>query len=128
MIIKYKKMGLLAAIEIIGFTAVYSLLLRYTNVVLTLEGLAAIGVIIVMNYIFNYKLLNRIKGKEGEEKKKEFNEEFISFCIKSIPICILSVVFCFINWTPINSFGMTIFWGLVLEALYNITVAKSFLK
>ena len=128
LIIRYKKLGLLATIEFIGFIGLYSLLLRYTNVVITLEGLAAIGVIIVVNYIFNYRLLGKIKGHEGEERTKAYNEEFVAFCIKAIPICILSIVFCFINWTPISSFGMVMFWGLAFEALYNITVAKSFLK
>ena len=127
-IVLYKKAGLLAAIEFIGFIALYSLLIRYTNVVITLEGLAAIAVIIVMNYIFNFKLLGKIKGQKDEEKEKAFKDEFISFVIKTIPICILSIVFCFMSWTPITSFGMTMFWGLTLMALYNITVAKSFLN
>lgn len=124
----YKKSGILAAISYIGFVAVYSLLIRYTNAVVTLEGIAAFAVICVMNYIFNYKLLAKVKGHEGEERKKVYTEEFVSFCIKAIPVCILSIVFCFVSWTPISSFGMTMFWGLVLEALYNITVTKSFLK
>ena len=128
LLIKYKKLGLLAIIEFIGFIALYSLLLRYTNVVITLEGLAAIAVIIVMNYIFNYRLLSKIKGQEGEERTKAYNEEFVFFCLKAIPICILSIVFCFVNWTPISSFGMVMFWGLAFEALYNLTVAKNFLK
>lgn len=128
LIIKYRKYGLLATIEFIGFVAVYSLLLRYTNVVISLEGIAAIGVIIVMNYIYNWRTLTKIKGLEGEERKKAYTEEFVAFCIKSIPICLISIVFCFISWEPISSFGMTMFWGLTLEALYNITVAKNFLK
>ncbi|MBR3163538.1 MAG: hypothetical protein IKF17_05525 [Clostridia bacterium] len=128
LIIKYKKLGLLAAVEFIGFIALYSLLLRYTNVTITLEGIAAILVIIVMNYIFNYRLLNTIKNQTGEDRKKAITDEFIEFSLKAIPVCILSIVFCFVSWQPISSFGMTMFWGLVLEALYNITVAKSFLK
>ena len=128
LIIKHKKFGLLATIEFLGFTALYSILLRYTNVVVTLEGIAAIAVIIVMNYVFNYRVLNKIKGLEGEERRKAYTEEFVSFCIKVIPICLLSIVFCFISWQPISSFGMTMFWGLILAAVYNITIAKNFLK
>ena len=128
LIIKHKKDGIMSAIAFIGFIAVYSLLIRYTNVMITLEGLAGILVIIVLNYIFNFKLLDKIKGKEGEDRIKAYNEEFISFCVKAIPLCILSIVFCFMNWIPITSFGMTMFWGLVLSAIYNITVTKSFLK
>lgn len=128
LIIKYRKFGLLATIEFLGFIAVYSLLLRYTNVIITLEGIAAVGVIIVMNYIFNWRVLGKTKGYNGDERAKTYKDEFVAFCIKVIPICILSIVFCFISWEPISSFGMTMFWGLTLAALYNITIAKSFLK
>lgn len=128
LIIKFRKYGLLSTIEFLGFAALYSLLLRYTNVVITLEGIAAIGVIIVTNYIFNYRILGKIKALKGEERNKAYNEEFVAFCVKAIPICLLSIVFCFISWEPISSFGMTMFWGLILIALYNITIAKNFLK
>lgn len=128
LIIKYKKHGLLATIAFLGFIAVYSLLLRYTNVIITLEGIAAVGVIIVMNYIFNWRVLGKTKGHSGEERAKAYKDEFVEFCIKVIPICILSIVFCFISWEPISSFGMTMFWGITLAALYNITIAKNFLK
>ncbi len=128
LIIKYRKFGLLAVIEFLGFAALYSLLLRYTNVVITLEGIAAAGVIIVMNYIFNWRVLGKTKGCNGEERVKAYKDEFVAFCIKVIPICILSIVFCFTSWEPISSFGMTMFWGITLAALYNITIAKNFLK
>ena len=128
LIIKFKKFGLLSTIEFLGFVALYSLLLRYTNVIITLEAIAAIAGIIVTNYIFNYRVLGKIKELKGEERTKAYNEEFVTFCIKAIPICLLSIVFCFIKWEPISSFGMTMFWGLTLSALYNITIAKNFLK
>ena len=128
LIIKYRKIGLLAAISYIGFVSLYLLLIRYTNVVLTLEGIAAIAVVFTLNYIFNYKLLQKVKEQEEDEKSQAVKKAFISFWIKSIPICILSIVFCFINWIPISSFGMTMFWGLLLIALYNITLTRSFLK
>ena len=129
LIIRHKKMGLLSALEYIGFISVYLLLIRYTNVTLTLEGIAAIAVIAVLNYVFNYMLAGKVRAvDEKEDKAKIFNKEYLAFCIKVIPIAILSVVFCFINWMPISSFGMTMFWGLTLMALYNITVGKNFLK
>lgn len=123
--IRYRVLGILAAFGFIGFTSIFVLLLRYTNVIITLEGLAAIGVILVLNYVYNYKLLEKFKKSE---KNLVMKNTFIEFCIKAIPICILSVVFCFISWNPISSFGMTMFWGLVLMAIYNLIVTRSFLR
>ena len=128
LIIKYKKLGLLAAIAYIGFIAIYLLLIRYTNVTITLEGISAMAVIYTLNYIFMYKVLKKIKDYGEEEKLKAIKDTIISFSIKLIPIYILSIVFCFIKWMPISSFGMVMFWGLLLTEIYNITVTRSFLK
>ena len=125
--VRYKGLGIISAIEYIGFISIYSLLIRYTNVIITLEGIAAIAVILVLNYVYNYKLLNKIK-KTKEDRNTAMKNTFVDFCIKIIPICILSIVFCFISWTPISSFGMTMFWGLLLMAIYNLTVTRSFFK
>ena len=48
--------------------------------------------------------------------------------IKLIPIMIISLVFCFSGWANLSSFGMIMFWGLVLIAVYNIVVTKTLLK
>lgn len=127
LIIKYKKAGLISSIAFIGMVAIYLLLIRYANVILTLEGISAIALVIVLNYIFNYKLLAKIKENK-EEIKDAIKGTYKDFFIKIIPICILSIVFCFISWTPISSFGMAMFWGLVVMAIYNILVAKNLIK
>ena len=45
-----------------------------------------------------------------------------------IPICIMAIVFCFVKWTSIASFGMTMLWGLVLMAVYQLFVTIPFVK
>jgi ABC-type proline/glycine betaine transport system permease subunit len=55
-------------------------------------------------------------------------ETFAEFILRIIPICIFSIVFCFINWTPINSFGMTMFWGLAVIIIYNMIVMNNLFK
>ena len=50
------------------------------------------------------------------------------FFIKLIPIIIISIVFCFASWTNLSSFGMIMFWGLVLIAIYNVLITKTLLK
>ena len=48
--------------------------------------------------------------------------------MKLIPICISVIVFCFISWTTISSFGMVMFWGVALIALYNYLITATMLK
>ncbi len=118
-IVRYKALGALGVISYIGFVSLYMIIVRYTNVVLALEGFFGMGVAFVLNYILVNKLL---------AQKQDRKEVYKNFFIKIIPIIILVITFCFIRWTPISSFGMTMFWGIVLIVLYNIAVTNSLLK
>ena len=65
--IKYKSNGLLTGIAYVGFTALYLLLIRYTNVTISIESIFAIAIVLILNYIFTAMLLYNIK-KLKEEK------------------------------------------------------------
>ena len=123
LVIKYKTNGFLASIGYVGLAAILALIIRYTNVVVALEGIFAIAIILIINYIFQNKLLQKIKKvkeeKEDEVVKKAMKDTFKDFFIKIIPICIMAITFSFIKWIPISSFGMIMFWGLLLIAVYN---------
>ena len=47
---------------------------------------------------------------------------------KLVPVMIITLVFCFAKWTNLTSFGLIMFWGLLLMAVYNIIVTKTLLK
>ena len=124
--IKYKGKGLLASISFIGFIALTSLLLRYTNVVISIEGIGAILLTIIINLKLNQMILSKTKTMDvvSEATKASYKELFTSI----IPIIIITIVFCFSGWTSLSSFGMIMFWGLALIAVYNIVVTKTLLK
>ena len=48
--------------------------------------------------------------------------------LKLVPIMIITLVFCFSGWSNLSSFGMIMFWGLILIAVYNVIVTKTLLK
>lgn len=124
--IKYKTKGLLASISFIGFIALYSLLLRYTNVLISIEGIGAIIIILAINFKMNRDILNKIQRMDmtSEAVKSTYKDMFL----KLIPIIIISIVFCFSGWINLSSFGMIMFWGLALIAIYNVVVTKTLLK
>lgn len=127
LVIRFKMNGLLAGISFIGFTAIYNILLKYTNVTLSIQGIFGIVIILVLGYIFINMILTKIKNSKEEMTKEEINklikESYKEFFIKIIPICIAVVVFCFTNWMAISSFGMVMFWGIVLIAICNLVTA-----
>lgn len=124
LVIRFKMNGLLAGISFIGFTAIYNILLKYTNVTLSIQGIFGIAIILVLGYIFINMILTKIKNSKEEMTKEEINklikESYKEFFIKIIPICIAVVVFCFTNWMAISSFGMVMFWGITLMVIWNL--------
>ena len=127
LIVRYKSQGLISAFSYIGLASIFVLLLRYTNVVISIESIFGIAVILILNYIFVNKLLSKLKKEETVNKgiiTNIFKETYKEFFIKIIPVCIAVITFCFIKWEPISSFGMVMFWGILLIALYNISITN----
>ena len=124
--IKYKSKGFLASVSCVGFIALLSLLLRYTNVIISIEGIGAIILIILIDLKLSQMILNKTKILDvvNEAVISSYKELFL----KLVPIMIISIVFCFSGWTNLSSFGMIMFWGFVLIAVYNIIVTKTLLK
>lgn len=120
LIVKYKVKGLLGAISIIGYIATFLIIVRLTNVVITLEGVAGIITSIILEYISIMYALNKMK----ENTDLTCNQCFTKFLPILVPIAISTVILCFVKWLPIYSFGMTMFWGIVLVIVYNHVVTK----
>lgn len=123
LIVKYKAKGIIASIAYIGFVGLELLLVRYTNVIISLESIVAGIITLAINYMITYRLL-KTHETDAELKAKVYANEFKSIIIKSIPIFIIAVVFVFIQWTKVSTFGMTLFWGLILSIIYNYVVTR----
>lgn len=128
LIIKYKKNGLLASIALIGYIATLLLVLRYANVELTMEGIIGIVVAIAMDFIFTIYLLGIMKHSDSKtiaETSQNFKEALIKTLFIFVPAIITAVILCFAGWLPIYSFGMVMFWGLLLIVLYNLVFTRT---
>ena len=124
--IKYKGKGLLCAISFIGFISVFSLLLRYTNVLISIEGIGAIILTILINLKINKSILE--KTQNMHMLKESYTETYKEQFWRIIPIMIIAVTFCFSGWTNLSSFGLIMFWGIILIPLYNIIVTQTLLN
>ncbi|OKZ74114.1 MAG: hypothetical protein BHW00_05700 [Clostridium sp. 26_22] len=132
LIVKHKLNGLLAGIAYVGLSAVYMLVVRYTNVTISIESIAGIIIVLILNYIFTTMFLNKIEelNKEKAENvmKKATGATYKKFYLRIIPICIMAIAFSFIKWVTISSFGMITFWGIVIIAIYNAIITRYLLK
>lgn len=132
LIIRYKIAGILGAFSYIGLMSILLLIIRYANVVLSIEGIFGIIIVLVLNYIFINKFLNKLKENKKDLSKKNVvdanKETYKEFFIRIVPVIIMVVAFCFVNWVPISSFGMVMMWGIALIAIYNVIITNNLLK
>lgn len=122
----YKKSGILASISFVGFVSLFSLLIRYTNVVISIEGISAIIIVMIINLIINKEILSKTKRMNlvNEAIKSTYKNVYL----KLIPVGILTIVFCLAKWESLSSFGIIMFWGLILTAIYNVIVTRTLLN
>lgn len=126
LIVRYKKNGLLSSIAYIGYIAVLLLVIRYTNVIITIEGIFGLIISLAINYIINIYILNYInKATDKGEVETNFNRGFVKISIALIPVLILSVILILTSWLQIYSFAMIIFWGLAIAIIWNIILTKT---
>lgn len=126
--VKYKANGVFASIAYIGFIALTLLILRYANVVIALEGIASGVVILIANYMFTLYILKSFKQDEDLDKDSIIKSAILHYIWVLLPLLIVSVVFTFIEWIPIASSGMIVFWSLIIMFIYNYIMSKALLE
>ena len=123
LVVKFKAKGFISTFLQIGYIAALLLVLRYTNVVITVEGIGGIILSVILNYILVYAMLNNLKKKEQLEWKTIGN-----FALRTIPVYVIAVIFAFNSLTKISSFGMALVWGSFLLYIYNLAITRNVLK
>lgn len=120
-IVKNKTKGVLASISLIGYIVVLTIVLRYTNVPITIEGIAGIVASILVEYVF---LLSILKSKQNE-----FWSVYLKYLWILAPIAIMAILFILATmYLPMNSFGMVMFWGILTSFLWNAIITKNILE
>ena len=109
----------------VGLISTFLLIIRLTNVEISIEGIAGILLIGIINYIMLMILLKEIMKEQN--MSKAIKSAIIKFSFTIVPIYIISIVFTFISYLPIYSFGMVMFWGITLILIYNMIFTRSLL-
>jgi len=126
--IRFRLNGILASCSYIGFAALLLITLRYTNVIISLEGIIGIITILIVNYTFVNCLLTKIKKNKEQSFNEIIKESFMSYIWILLPLLLISIVFTFITYTPVASIGMIMFWGIVIILAYNYVITRTLLK
>lgn len=126
-IIRYKSKGILAVISFIANISLFLLIIRLTNIQISLNGFAGIIGLIVLNTILVNNILKFVK-----EKDKTFSENIKSAYMKTLDVFIVTLiifaVFAFSSMTVINSMGLLVFWGWVVAIFGNLILTVPMLS
>lgn len=125
LMIKFKKNGFLASILSIGYMAVLSIAMRYTNVIVTQNSLATFWLVIFLNYIF-VKLL--LKQLQTQKITQAYNQTAKKFYLGAFPVAVFALVFTFSKYVTISSVGMVLFWGIIVHVVYYALLTKAILE
>lgn len=114
-IIKLKNKAILPVLSLVGLVASILLVLRYTNVEITLFGILGLATIVVSNYVLILRTL---------QNDKTFKENFVDLLNILIPVIIIAIVLCCAPYLQLATLGMTMFWGIIVMFIYNIIITK----
>lgn len=118
-VIKYKTKGLLSVLAFTTIISVFLILIRLTKTPISLNAIAGIFGVIVLNTILLKNILESIKIKD-----KTFSENIKMAYLNSIDAIIIALiifaVFAFSSMTIINSTGLVMFWGWLSVVLGNL--------
>ncbi len=115
---KFKVKGALSVLSLVGLLASILLVLRYTNVKITLFTVLGLAIVMLFNYIFVIKNLN---------SGKKYKEDLVELLNILIPCIIVAIIFCCAPYLQLASFGMAIFWGILVTCIYDTIITKIFL-
>lgn len=122
LVLKFKLNGVFVAILNVGYISLLSLVIRYTNVQITLNSMVSAIFVILMDYIFITMMLKEI---QENNTANAFSKSFKSFCLTTLPVFVIAIVFTLTTSLQISSIGMILFWGMILIALYNAVFTKT---
>lgn len=118
-IIRYKVKGILAVLSFATNISLLLIIIRLTNVAISLNSLAIVGGLIALNTILVKNILEASKVQE-----KTFSENMKNAYLKSIDAIIITLiifaVFSFNTMSLISTAGLLLFWGWIIILLGNL--------
>ncbi len=120
-IIRYKFKGFLAGIFNAAFIGILILVLKLLSIVISISSMISIALLIFINVLFMEIYLRNLK--DGIEKS--YVKTLKSFYSVTFPIIVVAFIYTMFSVnSSITGIGMTLFWGLLIEILFNTIISR----
>ena len=124
LLVRFGPRGFLAGILNACLIGLVTLVLKYTKVVLSVSSLVALYGVIILNLIYIVKYLRKLK-KGTESPYLETMREYYSCCF---PLVVVSFIYTFFVSATVTGLGSVLFWGMLLQIIYNTLIVKYVLE
>jgi len=119
LIIKYRLRGLLGVIGFITNISVFLIIIRLTDIQISLNSFAGMLGLIILNMVLISNILKYVKNKD-----KVFSENIKDAYLKTLDtiviMLIVLVILAFSSMTVINTTGLLMFWGWIVTVFGNL--------
>ena len=122
--VKFKKKGILAGVLNAAVIGLLILVLKYAKVVMSISSMVAVYGVIALNFVFLLVYLKKLTGKE-ESSYLSTMKYYYSI---TFPVIVIAFIFTFFVNATITGLGSVLFWGLLIQILYNTLIAKYVLE
>jgi len=118
--VMFRARGLLAGIMNACLIGLVMLVLKYVKVVISISSLVALYGVIVLNIIFLYQYLNRLK----QNKENAYFATMKNYYAIVFPLVVVSFIYTFFVSVTVAGLGSVLFWGMLLQIIYNTIIVK----
>lgn len=118
LIIKFKKLGFIAAILNAGYVALVTIILRYLEITISINSLISLFLVVALNTMFLWIYLVTKRDDEG------LAEAFKKYYMIIIPVIIIGFVFTFSTNEALSGIGNVLFWALLVQVIYNFVFTR----
>ena len=122
--IKYGSRGFLAGIMNACLIGLVVIVLKYVKIVISISSLIALYGVVILNFVFLFEYLKRLK----EENKDSYFETIKKYYSITFPVIVVSFIFTFFVSATVTGLGSVLFWGMLLQLIYNTVIVKYVLE
>ena len=107
--------------------SLFTILIRITGISISLNSIAGIAALLIVNIYLVLNILNEIKNEE-----KTFGSNLKTAYLKSLDMIIISLiifaVFAFNSAATLSAMGLLLFWGWLVVTFGNLLLTVPTLK
>lgn len=126
LIIFFGLKGVLSALALAGYLAVMLIILRYSNIDVTIASIVGIILVYILEYIF-LVLLN-VELQDNGKDNVDFAKVYIKQYKEMISVIIIAIILTFSVHIELASFGMIVSLGIITKLIYNSLITKNLIR